>query len=880
MIYVNLTGKHIGECLTGFGIHYPVTIINSGNSDMLYTFDITNTDIFSFSQNDLIINNGSSGVIDVFYLPTITNSTATDNADFYIATQSVEDGSTDPSGKIKIEITGSRIITTTPGHVRKFIALKNYDSAKGVNYDFSWLPPTGTGNYFNYFLTGYRLDISTGSNFDALDIVYQTTLNIAQNTNNNPKYASYYGFDEIEIKKNVSKIDFPAITLDQPYFARVFAESCGISGISIYATGVDSLNQQLSTDVIDGNSGVRPDIQFAKKMLDVYIEQGNFINYKLNKKIISANNDSPDLLFYSGINIYFSSNSTFESSDENNYAVDFEKAIFLNFSGNMPNGTNINFYVPDTTRFFGNFGKGGDNIAIQFNPTPRSYNISLPDLNYIYAESTGLTDAKVGGNVLNLNAQTFVNNSTRTDIIYNIYSQKNSSFLAGGGGNKAGLFIYLSNGSSLGVGTDNIKRTNVYPINGSFNKLGINTNFNIYKGVNAVLYNSSSILPQSNIVANVYSPKQAFGENGINTVVLNMIKSDGMNKTGSYKIDNIWNNTYLSVATNVVQPAAFKPINNVAAPSCGNLINKFANSTVKLNIYNENIINDYAFRFKDPSSSSSWTGYDGASTPNSIITLNSTVGTPSYQSNFKSFGYKAIKLENASLSGNFGSTIINCPNFDLFFVCCIETNGNTAYLSKFFDWFLTSFDSNVTSKHINFRNFAVGTYNAYEKESNIFNFFLSPLYNSTINNSNSFFVANPTAEQSFYQISKPIYTLTDYYPFILNIQRVDKTYILSINGELHSIYTLPQSTAYLSTTNNTTFKLVNDQASNFSTNYFDIAFYNRVLFDDERVQIYNYFLKTYLKLFTGETNTSLLIDDRIRLPNIFNIAGKISTQIS
>ena len=36
MTYVNLTGKNIGDCLTGFAINYPFTIFNSGNSDIFY----------------------------------------------------------------------------------------------------------------------------------------------------------------------------------------------------------------------------------------------------------------------------------------------------------------------------------------------------------------------------------------------------------------------------------------------------------------------------------------------------------------------------------------------------------------------------------------------------------------------------------------------------------------------------------------------------------------------------------------------------------------------------------------------------------------------------------------------------------------------------
>ena len=117
--------------------------------------------MFSFSQPSLLINNGDSKIVDIFYKPKEVASAVNDECDFLIYSESVEDGATDPSGVITIEITGSRIINNTAGHVRNFVALKNYDLNKGVNYDFIWSPPTGTGVLKNYFFTGYQLDIST-----------------------------------------------------------------------------------------------------------------------------------------------------------------------------------------------------------------------------------------------------------------------------------------------------------------------------------------------------------------------------------------------------------------------------------------------------------------------------------------------------------------------------------------------------------------------------------------------------------------------------------------------------------------------------------------------------------------------------------------------
>ena len=37
MSYVKTTGTNIGNCLTGFGIHYPITISNNGNETVFYS---------------------------------------------------------------------------------------------------------------------------------------------------------------------------------------------------------------------------------------------------------------------------------------------------------------------------------------------------------------------------------------------------------------------------------------------------------------------------------------------------------------------------------------------------------------------------------------------------------------------------------------------------------------------------------------------------------------------------------------------------------------------------------------------------------------------------------------------------------------------------
>jgi hypothetical protein len=102
---------------------------------------------------------------------------------------------------------------------------------------------------------------------------------------------------------------------------------------------------------------------------------------------------------------------------------------------------------------------------------------------------------------------------------------------------------------------------------------------------------------------------------------------------------------------------------------------------------------------------------------------------------------------------------------------------------------------------------------------------------------------------------------------------------------LHTFYDLNFSTPeqqqnitkFLSSIANTTFRLENNDTS-MTTSFFDILFYNRVLFDDENRKVNNSLLQSYIKLFTGETaNQYLNISNQIRMPNVFNLAGTISS---
>ena len=887
MTYVNITGKHIGECLTGFGSSYPVVIYNSGNSDVEYTIDVkNNTNVFSVSNSELIINNGSTGVFYIFYKPTITASAADEIADFTIFGQSVEDGAVDPSGLITINATGSRIITNTAGAVRKFVALKNYDVNNGINYDFSWLPPTGTGNLKNYYFTGYGLDIATSTNF-ATNTVFTTGIISAQNTTNNPAFATFYGYPELENIVNVSKKDFPALTLETDYYARIYTYSTNNTGISIYATGIDSVSEQLSEEVINGNSGIKPNIEFAKKALNVYIENGNYINYDLSQKILKTNQTISDFTFYSGINVYFPGNSTFSSKDENGYAVDLNNVVLQNFTGD-PNGTFINFYIPYNCSIIGNFGKGGDIITSDVWINDDKSEFLKRVLNKTTAEynkvNPTLSDSKSGGNVLKLDAKT--NNDVK-DFIYNIYAEKNGFIAAGGGGNKAGVAEIAGVGAAYGLSSDNLIKGTLYQLNGAFNKYGINTKYDLFRG-EAPRIRNGDLAQSSAVIGSFFSNKSEYGEDGSNTFYfkyLDPISTFSFGRDVYYKP---------VVYTDIINfPINYNPtgLSFLSMPGAvsqaGNLIKKHSNSSIRYSLYNTDIPADYLFRLENSflTSSSSWLAKNfNLST---IFTLNTPSATGvSYIPDFNSTGYKALTITNGSISGLISNSS-TCKNFDLFIVGCFGGTITPPKTFSLINWYANI--DNISKKHVNFKKFVDTNVSINNfAEPNTFNFFTSLLYNYTIENetANDFFLFNKGAENSYCQLSKCLNTSSFIiYPFILNIKRTGSVYTIYVNGQLHTFYDLnfnTQSSArninnFISEMLSTTFKLENNDTA-MSTSFFDVLCYNRVLFNDENRKVNNHLTQSYIKLFTGiASNSYFNITDRVRLPNVFNLAGKISS---
>lgn len=895
MIYVNTTGKHIGECLTGFGASYPVIIYNSGNSDVEYTITVeNNTDIFNVSDSQFIINNGSTGKFDILYKPQITASTGDETTEISIFGQSVEDGSVDPSGLITLEITGSRIISNTAGAVRRFVALKNYDIINGINYDFIWYPPTGTGSLKNYYFTGYRLDIATGTDF-ITTTVFTTGITKAQNTTDNPRFATFYGYPELENILNVSQKDFPSLALETNYYARIYTYSTNNTGISIYATGIESISQQLSEEVINGNSGSKLNIRFDKKPLNVYVPNGNYTNYNLNTKIIETNDGSNNLLFYSGINIYLANQSTFTSSDENNYALNLNNQIFENFTGDS-NGTFINLFVPYNCRIVGNFGKGGDIITSDVY-IPSIYGTPNIYANKLITKTTAeynkqnpvLSDSKPGGNVFKLDAKT---QTDRKDFIYNIYSEKNSFIAAGGGGNKAGIATF--GGYFHGISSDNLIKGNLLPLNGAYNKFGQNIKYDIYYGPAENARENKINRNETTLAANIFSDQSGYGQDGSDSFYLNPI-----NRSNNKGVENgyyyrpspglIYTNPNDVFAKDIDSPFTITFLRMPGTvSSAGNIVEKYSNSSLRYSFYNTDIPTDYLFRLSNADISNtpslSWAAKNINSS--TIFTLDTAEGSGNitYTNNFNSTGYKALTFLNKSLKGVISSSTETCKNFDLFIVGCFDSTIAAPKKFSMVNWYANP--ESISINQVNYRTFLRNFVNTYDKEPNVFNFFASLLYNYRIdNNTNDFFLFNNNAVNSYYQLSKSLNPSITIYPFVLNIKRNGSVYSIYVNGELHTFYDLnfntPQQnrnlTNFLSSIVNTTFRLENNDSS-MSTSFFDILCYNRVLFDDENRKVNNHLLQNYIKLFTGETaNEYLTISSQIKMPNVFNLAGKISS---
>lgn len=906
MIYTNITGKLIGECMTGFGINYPIRIHNSGNSDVLYTF-ASNDSNFLLSDSSLLIANGETAFFDILFNATVTTPSGYESGIITISSESVEDGSTDPSGDISIYITGHRIVDTTGGHVRYFRALRNYDPINDLNYDFYWRPATGTGNLQNYFYTGYKLEISTDISFSPL--IVEKFINVGQNTST-PRYSTNYGYPDQDIFININKNDYN-FTIDTDYYARMYTiTDGGVTGESVYATGIDSLNTAVSQEVLTGNLSVKNNIEFTKKSIDLYLPNDEYIyNYNAYAELFKLNKNSNDFKFISGINIYFPGNSTITSTSELIPAFNLD-GPFLNFTGEIGQPTNINLYLTNTTKIQGCSGKGGD---LKGRPTSKiNGQILVMNLSDVLTQTSAAyaanndptcTDAKNGGDLFRLNLAS----DLKTDLVYNIYSEIGSSLSAGGGGSKASVaYVAPLNGGKntvLGVDEKNNTELNIFPLFGNFNptksiKYDLSISAPLSDQNLSALYGIP--IPESSF-ASVESFPSANGEDGKNKNILYLFANSQYYNNLNFQLKNfviipsiqmIAVDQSLNSGAGSSTNAPFKSQSiNLSTTSAGKSVFCANNATVNFYIKNGNIANDYLFYFPNENltSNANWT--DATS---SYQLTSSGVGLGSYSSstfNSINIGKNSITLsQNQYLSTVFSSGAAlnkNCGIFDLYIVLAyIPSTLPSTLPSKFKILDFTSILDNTIYKQVKStdQSFSIDQ-QVYEKEKNLFDFFIAPLFNKKINNSSieaEYKLFEDPYQTSYTQLSKDLISET-YYPMIFNIKRLQGTlYSVYINGNLINTYDMGSfvQNAFeyvISDLSGTTFKLnCVSQSASEKIGYFETVFYNRILNTQETLDLHNFFANKFFKLFIGSNSSSFNMKSKIvRLPNIFNLAGKI-----
>lgn len=916
MTYTNITGKFIGECMTGFGINYPVKILNSGNSDVLY--HITSSDSnFEISNSDLIVSNGGSGSFDILFYPTFSVTSGYETTLVTISSESVDDGSVDPSGDINLYITGHRLVDTTGGHIRNFRALRNYDADNGLNYTFYWKPPTGTGYLNNYFITGYQIEISTTNDFSSIVVSKQRSV---EQNNFAPRYSSYYGFPDEDIFTNISKYDNGTqFELNTSYYARIYTWVDGVTGESVYATGIDDINTIVSNEVLTGNVSVKNDIRFTKRAIDVYVPPKiKYVNYNLYNDLVEKNKGSNNFLYISGINVYLPTQTTFSSTSDTNYCLNLD-GLLKRFTGDATYGTNINIYLEETTNLLSYKGKGGDLKNITPNTNIKSY---IDNIQSIYNSNSDptCTDAKNGGPIFNFNIKsTNTSDQEITDLNYNVYQKFGSKIQAGGGGSKASITWLYGNGSSIisFVGNDknNVYYKTIFYLNGKENDKKI-TDINIYK---TQLVKNSLKIEKDEVIAAI-SKGGLYGNlstwpcvNGEDDDRV----ADGFGSSYLRILDNSQANTLIgsinSPNVNTIdlglidQTLYSRPINTTSSLA-GKIVNGSTNSKPRLFITKYEIPSDFVFRFANSGITNS-PGIQWSDTTNTALLQGSTTASIYNNSIYSHVGKNSITLHNQEYlqytfnsTSNSSMTSKNCNEFDFYMVVAYRPVNKVAkseitplgYVTskfKLLDWCLdlkNTIDKQVIIKYFPYYQ----EVRQYRKESNIFEFFIAPLMNGEIKNSISasgverlWDVNTVFFNNKYIQVSKSLLNATDYYPMIINVKRSNTFYSIYINGSLVITYDMGSfitnaSSYVLQNIDNSILKLLTNctltNGSNKETvTYFDLVFYNKILNSDETVQLYSYYMSEYLKLFTGGTTDYIdLKSNRIRLPNIFNVAGR------
>jgi hypothetical protein len=910
MIYTNSTGKFIGECMTGFGINYPVYIYNSGNSEVAYTMTSSDSN-FLLSDSQLIIANGNSDHFDILFNPTSNGVSGYETASITISSESTEDGSVDPSGSITIYATGHRIVDTTGGHVRNFRALKNYDPEKGLSYSFYWRPPTGTGYLNNRFVTGWGLDIATDTSFSTK--VVSKTYNVPQN-NSIPVFSTYYGFPDEDIFRKVEAYDDGSqFVLDQSYYARMYTWVDNVTGESVYATGINQLDTQVSNEVLTGNMSNKVNLIFTKNALDVYISPRSiYTNYNLYNQIISQNKGNNNFKYISGINVYLPDLTTFTADDESLSSLNLQGQL-KNFSGNSTYGTNINIYLSETTKLLGYAGKGGDlKGSIEYpneqNQTTYSFENLFSQTQAAYSQAgSNITDCKNGGSVFNFEIVSNIDKEY-TDINYNVISKCNSALTAGGGGSKALVAWIYGNGAANVGGIDKNKNSfrTVFPIFGSPNDKGA-TSYTVYE---TKIGNNMNIVDGKQVFAAIIAGSSfgtlsswphVYGEQGQLYPILKVTsKAPNLKYDPSFfGIDTgtIANTKLVKPNSNFVPQLFFNPINQNQS-SAGKILNGFSNIKTNFTIDSGNVASDYVFRFENSAIDSGASNWKDTTT---TATLAGTVAGGIFNNDYLGTGLKSVTLNGSQYvqyqfsASNTEMIKKNCNQFDLYMVVAYKpitkdskfTDNQTYITSKFklLDWSsnptINTIDNQILIKAFPYNTDAW----YYKKERNVFEFFVNPLFNHPYKNTEMgaalWWNVTGIANNNYIQLSKSLLNAVDYYPMLINIKRTNSIYSVYVNGNLIVTYNMGSfvefADSYItSLIENTTLKLIsNCTTAGESMSYFDIVFYNRLLNVGENQQLNNSLLNSYFKLFTGGSSSVLnLKANQIRLPNAFNLAGK------
>jgi len=909
MTYTNSTGKFIGECMTGFGISYPVYVYNSGNSEVIYRM-VSDDSSFLLSDSQLIVSNGNSDYFDIFFNPTSVGTSGYQTSSITISSESTEDGSVDPSGNITIYATGHRIVDTTGGHVRSFRALKNYDSINGLGYSFYWRSPTGTGYLNNYFVTGYGLDIAIDTAFT--DKKVSKTFNVAEN-NSIPKFSTNYGFADEDIFKKIETYDNgSAFVLNQSYYARMYTWVDGVTGESVYATGINQLDTQLSNEVLTGNMSNKVDLVFTVRPLDVYISpQSIYTNYNLYEKIVSTNKGNDDFRFISGVNVYLPALTTFTANDEDKYCLNLNGTL-KNFTGDATYGTNINIYLSNTTKLLGYVGKGGDlKGSITLNSNIWDFNDIITKTTAAYnsnPKDPTCSDSKNGGSVFNFNIISSVANQEYKDLNYNIYSETNSILTAGGGGTKACVAWLYGNGGDIlrivGIDKNRNQKAFVFPLFGNSN-VNKATSYDVYgQGIGGTASIGSdgktfysALATSSDSFGKIQSRASSYGEDAerLGAFLHTNSNSTWFNKNDIYGAAR--SEDTQAAANRIDGYMAFKTITSTTSIA-GKIVNGFSNIKSNFYIKSGNIASDYVFRFENSAIDSVALNWKDTTTT-AILAGSVTAGI--FNNNYFGTGLKSVTL-NASQELHYtfnqsNATMIkkNCNQFDLYMIVAYRPKTISAQsivppayeLSKFklLDW-SNDVVNNIIPNQIMITTFPeFFTPRLNRKESNVFQFLASPLFAKGYNNkdmgSNLWWNVYGVQNVNFMQLSKSLLNATDYYPMLINIKRTNTVYSIYINNNLIISYNMLSFVGYsdsyvLSLIENTTLKLISNCVTIDETmSYFDMIFYNRLLNTEENQQLNNSLLNTYFKLFTGGSSSSLDIKtNRIRLPNVFNLAGK------